>query len=210
MHVLYDGVERLANRRYDYCMKIYTRRGDSGQTDLFSGGEMHRIEKDSLRIEAIGDVDELNSFIGLSLTSNPESHVTNLLLEIQKDLFVLGADLATPVKQAVRGNDDVPRVSDIRISEFEKIMDDLSSELEPMTSFILPGGSTCAAQLHLCRSICRRAERTCVALMHEEAQNGRMMSDLPCKFLNRLSDLFFILARYENLKKNMAEVKWVG
>lgn len=188
-------------------MKIYTKRGDKGETDLFGG---KRVAKHELRIEAIGAVDELNSFVGVVLAADPEENVRELLLEIQKDLFILGADLATPDTQSIREKEDVPRVSDERIEEFERVMDNLTGELEPMTAFILPGGCESAARLHVCRSVSRRCERVCVALMHDEAELGRMMSDLPCKFLNRLSDLFFVLARYENLRKGKSETKWIS
>lgn len=182
-------------------MKIYTKRGDTGETDLFGG---KRISKNALRIEAIGTIDELNSFVGVAITMGPEKNISDLLTEIQKDLFVLGSDLATPEKQSVRGHDDVPRVSDARIEFFEQVMDELDSELEPMTAFILPGGCQTGAQLHVCRSVCRRAERICVTLMQEEPS-----VKMSVKFLNRLSDLFFVLARYENLKKGSGETKWM-
>ncbi|MBP7898688.1 cob(I)yrinic acid a,c-diamide adenosyltransferase [Candidatus Gracilibacteria bacterium] len=182
-------------------MKIYTKRGDKGETDLFGG---KRVPKDTLRIEAIGTVDELNSLIGVVLAVGPEKNISDLLVEIQKDLFVLGADLATPEKQSVRGHDDVPRVSDVRIEFFEQMMDELDNELEPMTAFILPSGCQTGAWLHVCRSVCRRAERICVSLMNEEPS-----VEMSVKFLNRLSDLFFVLARYENLKKGIGETKWM-
>lgn len=196
------GSGNSRNIGYYFVMKIYTKRGDKGETDLFGG---KRVPKDTLRIEAIGTVDELNSLIGVVLAVGPEKNTSDLLVEIQKDLFVLGADLATPEKQSVRGHDDVPRVSDVRIEFFEQIMDELDNELEPMTAFILPGGCQTGAQLHVCRSVCRRAERICVSLMNEEPS-----VEMSVKFLNRLSDLFFILARYENLKKGVGETKWLA
>ncbi len=187
-------------------MKIYTKRGDGGETDLFGGVDgMRRVAKDSLRIEAIGAVDELNSLIGLTLAAQVHPVIHDALIELQKDLFVLGADLATPGVQPVRGASDVPRVSDVRIANMEHLIDTLESELEPMTSFILPGGCEGAARLQVCRSVCRRAERVCVALMKEAST-----SELPVKFLNRLSDLLFTMARYENLKTITPETKWVS
>ncbi len=191
----------IQNKIIIVSMKIYTKRGDKGETDLFGG---KRVSKDTLRIETIGMIDELNSSVGVVVAMSPEKNISELLTEIQKDLFVLGADLATPEKQSVRGHDDVPRVSDARITFFEQVMDDLDSELEPMTAFILPGGCQTGAQLHVCRSVCRRAERVCVALMKEEPAAA-----MSVKFLNRLSDVFFVLARYENLKKGSGETKWM-
>ncbi len=191
---------------YHSGMKIYTKRGDSGETDLFSAGAegMRRVAKDSLRIEAIGTVDELNSLVGLVVAAGPEKNISDALIEIQKDLFVLGADLATPGIQPVRGASDVPRVSEKRVVELEGLIDRLELDLAPMTAFILPGGSEFAARLHVCRSVCRRAERVCVALVREE-NTGEMS----VKFLNRLSDLFFTMARYENVKKGIEETKWM-
>lgn len=189
-------------------MKIYTKRGDDGETDLFGVGTdgMRRIAKDSLRIEAIGTVDELNSFVGVVLGADVSEVVRETLVEIQKDLFVLGADLATPGVVAVRGRDDVPRVSEGKVEEFEKLMDRLSERLESMTAFILPGGCESAARLHVCRSVCRRAERVCVALAREGVGT---VNEMCVKFLNRLSDLFFVMARYENAEKGVGETKWM-
>lgn len=218
-------------------MKIYTRRGDDGETDLFGGvGGMHRVPKNSHRIEAIGGVDELNACIGVVLAGACEDRVRELLLEIQKDLFVLGADFATPEVVAVRGESDVPRVNEKRISELEMVIDELQGELDSgvgvMMSFILPGGCEVAAGLHVCRSVCRRAERVCVGLAEDEdsdagngghrgaeksapvrrgARGAHGVRLLVCiKFLNRLSDLLFVMARWENMKKGVEEVKWRG
>ncbi len=193
-------------------MKIYTKRGDRGETDLFGAGThgMRRVAKDSLRIEAIGTVDELNSFVGVVLGADVSEVVREALIDIQKDLFVLGADLATPGMVAVRGRDDVPRVSEARVEEFEKMMDHLSERLEPMTAFILPGGCQAAARLHVCRSVCRRAERVCVALGREGSVSGSgSVNEMCVKFLNRLSDLLFVMARYENVAKGLGETKWM-
>lgn len=191
---------------YHRDMKIYTKRGDSGETDLFtSDSGMRRVAKDSLRIEAIGTVDELNSFVGLVIVAVEDVILKNALIEIQKDLFVLGADLATPGVVAVRGASDVPRVSEGRIEELERLIDTLSVDLEPMTAFILPGGCEASARLHVCRGVCRRAERVCVALAREES-----VGKMNVKFLNRLSDLFFVMARWENMKKGVEETKWRG
>lgn len=193
-------------------MKIYTKRGDTGETDLFGGGDqgMRRVAKDSLRIEAIGVVDELNSLVGLVRSSRASDVVDRALADIQKDLFVLGADLATPGVQPVRGASDVPRVSEKRVEEFESLIDTLEKDLVPMTAFILPGGCETAAQLHICRSVCRRAERVCVTLMREVAKNGDTENEMSVKFLNRLSDLLFIMARYENAVKGIEETKWMS
>lgn len=203
-------------------MKIYTRKGDTGETDLFGGGDdggMKRVPKDGLRIEAIGAVDEVNTWIGMVLAGelsamdeagSVSGGVRDDLIEIQKDLFVLGADLATPGKIPVRGNDDVPRVSEESVARLEGIIDRLDSALKPMTAFILPGGCPAAAQLHVARSVCRRAERVCVALAREEDAAGRAVSDIVVKYLNRLSDLLFVMARWENAKQGKDETKWRG
>jgi cob(I)alamin adenosyltransferase len=184
------------------------------------------VPKNSWRIEAIGSVDELNAWVGMVLASECEDRTRDLLLKIQKDLFVVGADLATPGVMPVRGFDDVPRVREERIDEIEAVIDELQSELDRgvgvVTAFILPGGCESGARLHGCRGVCRRAERVCVWLMDEVFCNGNDGSNgdgddarypsLSCcvKFLNRLSDLFFVMARWENMKKGVAEVKWMG
>lgn len=187
-------------------MKIYTKRGDMGKTDLFGGGT--RVGKNSLRIEAIGSVDEVNSWLGIILSGDVNLLLREDLIEIQKDLFVLGADLATPDVVAVRGASDVPRISEENVMRLERIIDRLEMSLAPMTAFILPGGCEVAAQLHVARSACRRAERVCVALMEACEMQGK--NDLSAKYLNRLSDVLFVMSRFENHVRGVEEIKWRG
>lgn len=194
---------------YHSFMKIYTKRGDKGDTDLFGGV---RVGKNSLRITAIGCVDEVNSWIGMILASDEVSLLLREdLIQIQKDLFVLGADLATPGVVAVRGASDVPRISEESIVRLEGIIDRLEMSLEPMTAFILPGGCEVAAMMHVSRSVCRRAEIACVSLVKSEndlVEAGK--NDLSVKYLNRLSDALFVMSRFENHIRRVEEVKWKG
>lgn len=180
-------------------MKIYTKTGDKGETGLF-GGE--RVSKDSLRIEAYGTIDELNSFIGLTVTEVKDKEVKSLLEKIQNELFTVGSDLATP---ELDGNKrlNILRTPESFSIEAEHAIDYFSEKLAELKSFILPGGSKSAAQLHVCRTICRRAERRAVAL-----NNALKIGDNIIIFLNRLSDLFFVLARYENQTGGIEDVKW--
>jgi len=180
-------------------MKIYTKTGDRGETGLF-GGE--RVSKSSLRIEAYGTVDELNAYIGLAVTRVTESSIKFLLEKIQNQLFTIGADLATP-KNKKNEKLNIKRTPEIFPLGIEKEIDKYEEKLEPLKSFILPGGSTGAAQLHICRTITRRAERRVVALNNEEKIGENIII-----FLNRLSDLFFVLARYENAVSGTPDVKW--
>lgn len=189
-------------------MKIYTKRGDKGDTDLFGG---LRVGKNSLRIEAIGSVDEVNSWMGMILSGDVSLLLQKDLIEIQKDLFVLGADLATPGVVAVRGASDVPRISEESVMRLEGIIDRLEMSLEPMTAFILPGGCEVAAMMHVARSVCRRAERVCTALVKSEndvVEAGK--NDLSVQYLNRLSDALFVMSRFENHIRGVEEVKWKG
>jgi cob(I)alamin adenosyltransferase len=180
-------------------MKIYTKGGDKGETGLF-GGE--RVSKDSTRIEAYGTVDELNSFIGLALIEAKDKEVKKLLEKIQNTLFVLGADLSTPDNEKNK-NHNIPRISKSYYEEIEKEIDKFDSRLDELRNFILPGGSKGAALLHICRTICRRAERRVVALNNIVNLNPDIII-----LLNRLSDLFFVLARYENKISGIEDVKW--
>lgn len=178
-------------------MKIYTKRGDKGYTSLFGGSQ---VEKNNLRIHAYGTVDELNSVIGLSLTHPVSEKGGEILSEIQKQLFVLGADLATPLSRKTK----VQRIGTAEIEELESWIDTIDGSLPALTSFILPGGSKPGAYLHLARTVCRRAERHTVELKWEEA-----ISEETIVYLNRLSDLLFVLARYENQQAGMGETKWI-
>lgn len=180
-------------------MKIYTKGGDKGETGLF-GGE--RVSKNSSRIEAYGTVDELSCFIGLALTETKDSEVKNLLEKIQGTLFVLGSDLSTPDNEENKKY-NIPRVSKNNYEEIEKEIDKFDVQLDELKNFILPGGSKSAALLHVCRTICRRAERQVVALNKVVNLNPDIII-----LLNRLSDLFFVLARYENKISGIEDVKW--
>ena len=180
-------------------MKIYTKTGDSGETGLF-GGE--RISKSSLRIEAYGTVDELNSFIGLAITEVKDAEVKDLLEKIQNQLFIVGSDLAAPDNQKNKKH-VIPRVTSEFYLEAELSIDNFEEKLEELKNFILPGGSKAAAILHVCRTVCRRAERAVVEL-NKTVNTGENI----LIYLNRLSDLFFVLARYENFVSNIPDTKW--
>ncbi len=200
-------------------MKLYTRRGDAGQTDLFGGT---RVPKDDLRVEAYGTVDELNALIGLCLAGDDDGvgkpFITQALATplraIQSRLFEIGADLATPeapetpedekVGKGKGASARVPRVSDGHIAELEGWIDDATARTTPMTGFILPGGTELSARLHVARTVCRRAERRCVALSAHET-----VGPLVIVYLNRLSDLLFALARQANHAAGVADVPWV-
>jgi cob(I)alamin adenosyltransferase len=178
-------------------MKIYTKTGDSGDTSLFGG---QRVPKDALRIEAYGTVDELNSVIGIVLADSPDPLIAKILTQVQHQLFELGADLATPRAGARAG---IKRLEPRDASALEKHIDAVESHLKPLRSFILPGGSPVAARLHFARTVCRRAERIVVRLSrNEDIGEGITM------YLNRLSDLLFVLARHANSSAAVAEVKW--
>jgi cob(I)alamin adenosyltransferase len=180
-------------------VKIYTKTGDKGETSLF-GGE--RVSKNSDRIEAYGTVDELNSFIGLAIIEVKDISVKELLTKIQNQLFVLGSDLATP-RNGETDNARIGRITPKFYEEIEKAIDYYDAQLEVLKNFILPGGSKSASLLHVCRTVSRRAERKAVAL------NDRVkLGDNIIIFLNRLSDLFFVLARYENKCHSVPDVKW--
>jgi len=177
-------------------MKIYTGKGDQGETGLYGG---KRVSKDCPRIEAYGIVDELNSFVGLTIAETFDKDVKALLLIIQNQLFTVGADLASPEEKKQEG-DGTPSEFYSRI---EKEIDKFDAKLEELKSFILPGGSKSSAHLHVCRTIARRAERAVVSL-----KNKVEIGDNILIFLNRLSDLFFVLARYENQVLGNPDVKW--
>jgi cob(I)alamin adenosyltransferase len=179
--------------------KIYTKTGDNGETGLFGGG---RVPKYSLRIDAYGTVDELNSFIGLAVTEVKDTDVEALLGKIQNELFTIGSDLASPENSESRNN-LIPQVTEQFIKDAENAIDKFEEKMPPLKNFILPGGSKGAALLHTCRTVCRRAERKVVELKSKENVNGNIVI-----FLNRLSDLFFVLARHENMISNIPDVKW--
>ncbi|MFI5251074.1 MAG: cob(I)yrinic acid a,c-diamide adenosyltransferase [Bacteroidota bacterium] len=180
-------------------MKIYTKTGDKGETSLFGG---RRVPKTSLRIEAYGTADELNSVIGLCRASNSANDIDIILEEIQNDLFALGTDLATPLDSKSK---QIKRIAPSDIERLEKHIDDIDPYLELLREFILPGGNRAAATLHLARTVCRRTERLVVQLNKEEKIN-----EYAVVYLNRLSDLLFVLARWSNALSHTPEVKWKG
>jgi cob(I)alamin adenosyltransferase len=171
--------------------KVYTKSGDGGETSLVSGD---RVSKADLRVAAYGEVDELNSLLGLARTALEDEQVDAALGRVQNELFVLGADLASPLSIAV------PRVEGTLIAEMEQEIDLFLAELEPLKEFILPGGSQTGALLHLARTVARRAERTAVALAAREGINPQAVC-----YLNRLSDFLFVLARVVNRRAGMIE-----
>ena len=180
--------------------RIYTRTGDEGETGLFGGG---RVPKSHIRVCAYGEVDELNAAIGCVIAALGESDpdVRRRLLLIQEDLFALGAHLATPLDAPSR--DHIPPLPAGRPAEFEEWIDAAEEELEPLRSFILPGGSVPGAALHLARTVCRRAERTAVKLAAVEDFEPEILV-----YLNRLSDLLFDLARLVNHRAGSTETPW--
>ncbi len=180
-------------------MKIYTRRGDAGETDLFGGD---RVRKEHPRVEAYGEVDELNAFIGVAIASSDQKDLIDFGRRIQSTLFDLGSFLATP-DAAHREKASIPEVTDADVEALEAEIDRLEGELEPLTTFILPGGTTAAAAFHVARTVCRRAERATVRLDAEESLGG-----LALRYLNRLSDLLFVMARAENRRAGVEDLPW--
>jgi cob(I)alamin adenosyltransferase len=183
-------------------MKIYTRTGDRGDTGLFGGG---RVPKDHPRVEAYGEVDELNAAIGLARSIEMMPRIDEVLVPIQRDLFSLGALLATPHPDKVRQQLEKARIDDDRIAQLERAIDDGEAELEPLTAFIVPGGTPKSAALHVARTVCRRAERRVIALQHDGSIE---IPPIVVRYLNRLSDLLFVLARVANRRAGAAEVTW--
>ncbi len=171
--------------------RVYTKSGDRGETSLVDGS---RVSKADLRVASYGDVDELNSLLGLARVGLADAQLEAMLGRIQNELFVLGADLASPAAVPV------PRVSEDLVVALEHDIDLLMEELEPLREFVLPGGNRLAATLHLARTVARRAERTVVAL----AANTEI-TDASVRYLNRLSDLLFVLARVANKRSGTVE-----
>ena len=178
-------------------MKIYTKFGDSGETALYGGT---RLRKDEPRIEAIGTVDELNAYIGHVQTLVEDVDLSELMARVQNHLFDVGADLATPATHPKASEFRIPAVF---ITEMETAIDTLSAELPPLTNFILPGGCTAGAALHIARVVCRRSERCLVRLAREAEVNPEIL-----RSLNRLSDLLFVLARTVNFRAQTPEPMW--
>jgi cob(I)alamin adenosyltransferase len=180
-------------------MKIYTKTGDKGETGLFGGD---RVLKSSIRIEAYGTIDELNSFIGLAVIDIKTEEIRSLLQDIQNDLFTLGSDLAAPDNEKTQKM-MIKRVSEVMYLKLEQEIDRFEEELKPLKNFILPGGTRGASLLHICRTVCRRAERLATALKSAEGINENIII-----YLNRLSDLMFVLSRYENSRSGVPDIKW--
>lgn len=176
-------------------MKIYTKTGDKGDTGV-QGGK--RIAKSSERIRAYGSVDEINSILGLTLSHKIEPDVEKLLKKIQNELFILGSDLSNP-----NINEKQNRVSKDMVKDLEKIIDEYETELSPLSNFILPGGSHTSSLLHLARTITRRAETNVVSLSNEEKINEQCQI-----YLNRLSDLLFVIARVLNKRSKVNDIIW--
>ena len=190
-------------------MKLYTKRGDRGQTDLFGGG---RVPKHHIRVEAYGTVDELNAAVGLALSAVTADEaevladVTRPLTVIQSRLFEIGADLATPTRPDTEPTPGtVPRLQDSQIAELEGWIDAASDAVPAMKTFILPGGSELSSRLHVARTICRRAERCVAALADQEPISDRLGI-----YLNRLSDLLFALARHANHLAGIPDAPWLS
>ncbi len=189
-------------------MKIYTKTGDAGQTGLFAGP---RVSKDHARIDAYGTVDELNAVLGMVRTHCAEptagveagffSLLDQLLASLQNELFDLGAELASPNPAETR----VPRVGEAQVAALEQAIDTYDAELPPLKTFILPGGTRTAAALHVARTVCRRAER---AVVHLANLPDEHVSPLAIAYLNRLSDLLFVLARAANAAAGRDDVQW--
>ncbi len=177
-------------------VRIYTRTGDKGETGLIGGV---RVRKDSLRVQAYGEIDELNSVLGVVRSFLNDVELDKLIQDLQRDLFVLGADLATP--SGVRRI--VPRITQERISELERRIDSLEEELPSLTAFILPSGNQAGSFLHFARTVARRAERVIVLLSAKEELNEQVVP-----YINRFSDLLFVIARVNNHRNSVKEFEW--
>lgn len=181
-------------------MKIYTKTGDDGTTALFGGD---RISKDHLRVEAYGTVDELNSFLGVLIDQLNEAEIKTFISSIQHVLFNLGSVIATTDDRMLA---KLPKLLDTDIEALEKAMDAYERDLEPMTNFVLPSGQAQVSAAHVCRTVCRRAERCLVRLSHTETVSEDILRGI--KLLNRLSDYFFVLARKLTQLNHAVEVIW--
>lgn len=178
-------------------MKIYTRTGDDGETGLFKGP---RVRKDDVRIEAYGAIDELNAVIGLARSASPDEALDAMLVQVQNDLFAIGAEYATPGA----ANAGIQLVEERHTQQLEAWIDQCESRLDPLRTFILPGGEESASRLHVCRTTCRRAERRAWTLANQA--DGPESESL--KYLNRLSDLLFVMARVANRLAGRGDIPW--
>ena len=184
-------------------MKIYTGTGDAGETGLYGG---QRVGKDDVRVEAYGTVDEANAALGIAVGLIGDAELRTVLTDLQSQLFTVGADLATPLERDTQaGKSIVPRVEASHSVALEQIIDRFEATLEPLRNFILPGGSPGASALHLARAVIRRAERRTVTLWHTDPDQ---MNAEVLRYLNRLADLLFVLARAANQREGVADVAW--
>jgi len=182
-------------------VKIYTRRGDRGETDLFGGA---RVGKDHFRVQSYGSVDELNACLGVAIAASTHTDLRELGQAIQNTLFDLGSNLATP-DAGHREKSGIPALTATDVEALEAQIDRLEQELAPLKAFILPGGTVAAAAFHYARTVCRRAERDAVALDRSDAIDESVL-----RYLNRLSDLLFVLARVENRRADIDDIEWSG
>lgn len=184
-------------------MKLYTKRGDGGMTALFGG---QRVGKDDVRVEAYGSVDELNALLGLCKCKVQEDKTREQLALVQTDLLILGAHLATPEPTGGRTKPRLPELPLERVEEMERWIDEAEARLPELRRFILPAGCEGAAQLHLARTVCRRAERRVVGLSEVDGA----LEPFFVRYLNRLSDYLFTVARLENLRAGLGDTEWNG
>ncbi len=178
--------------------KIYTRKGDDGTTGL---GSRTRVSKDALRVRAYGTVDELNAWLGLALALGISDRLHEPLRMIQNELFNLGAELSFPEQESRQSQ--VPRIEAAVVERLEKLIDEINQDLDPLENFILPGGTPGSGLLHVARTVCRRAEREVVALANEEP-----IGQFVLPYINRLSDVLFVMARFENREQDVPETLW--
>jgi cob(I)alamin adenosyltransferase len=198
MNIRRREAARLFGARMPRITKVYTRTGDDGTTGLGSGT---RVPKTDPRIVAYGTVDELNSHIGAVLALPVAEPILEPLRRIQNELFHIGADLCVP--DADKGKWPMPKVEQRHVEALERLMDALSEELEPLQNFVLPGGTPASAALHIARTVCRRAEREVLALAARE-----QVSPDTVRYLNRLSDALFVMARFDNKVAGVPEPSW--
>lgn len=182
--------------QYNRNMKIYTKTGDNGETSLFGGD---RVPKSSERINATGSIDELNAVLGVAESFCQNDTCQPIIRQLQNDCFRMGADIATLLSHPHK----IERIEPQDTAGLEKIIDDIEASLPPLHNFILPGGAQCAAYLHLARTVCRRAERNMSHLQTQEDMNPEIL-----KFLNRLSDLLFVMARVVNKNAGQEDIPW--
>lgn len=181
-------------------MKIYTKKGDKGETSLLNG---KKVQKSNIRVETYGTVDECNSVIGAALSAEIDEGLKKDLSKVSSTLFSLGSDLAAPLETPQKIQ--IKRISETEVVWLEKKIDEYTDALPPLKNFILPGGTSAAAHLHMARAVCRRAERLCVSLNEVSSINK-----VAVRFLNRLSDYLFTAARFANFKAGAEEIIWRG